>query len=160
MYVHTIYIVQHTKNKNFLLTNKNDQAKITSYEDGRLLKMSHSKITQQLCNPQGSGKPKNNQQHITPNHNICNDIRLSSYHLLRSTPCNGLLFHQDTLLSGDLHDESSDLEEAAGRDLNWTKFLCEWAFETYQQGHQQHSPKTFDTSWEKKQCYVDTQERH
>ena len=39
------------------------QAKITSYGDGGLLKRSHSKIIQQQCNPQGSGKPKNNQQH-------------------------------------------------------------------------------------------------
>ena len=41
------------------------QAKITCYEDGGLLKRSHSKIIQQQCNPQGSGKPKNNRQHIT-----------------------------------------------------------------------------------------------
>ena len=73
------------------------QAKITSYEDGGLLKRSHSKIIQQQCNSQGSGKPKNNLQHIMPHHNVCNDIRLSSYHPLRSTPCNGLLFHQGTL---------------------------------------------------------------
>ena len=86
------------------------EAKITSYEDGGLLKRSHSKIIQQQC------KPKNNQQHIMQHHTICNNNRLSSYHPLCSTPCNGLLCHQETLSSGDLHDESSDLEEeeAAG----------------------------------------------
>ena len=139
------------------------QAKITSHEDGGLLKRSHSKIIQQLCNPQGSGKPKNNQQRITPHHNVHNDIGLSSYHPLRSTPCNGLLFHQDTLLYGDLHDESSDLEEAAageGLELEAHDFSVSGASETYQQGRQQHSPKTFDTPWEKKNCYVDTRERH
>ena len=139
------------------------QAKITSYEDGGLLKRSHSKIIQQRCNPQGSGKPKNSQQHIMQHHNVYNNTGLSSYHPLRSTPCNGLLCHQETLESGDLHDESSDLEEeAAGEGPEWEEhdFSVCGASETYQQGHQQLSPKTFDTPWEKKNCYVDTQERN
>ena len=138
------------------------QAKITSYEDGWLLKRSHSKIIQQQCNPQGSGKPKNNQQHIMQNHNVCNNNRLSSDHPLRSTPCNGLLYHQETLSSNDLQDESSDLEEAAGEgpERKEHDFSVCGASETYQQGHQQLSPKTFDTPWEKKKCYVDTQERN
>ena len=139
------------------------QAKITSYEDGRLLKRSRSKIIQQQCNPQGSGKPKNKRQHIMPHHNICNNTGLSSYHPLRSTPCNSLLFHQDTLSSGDLHDESSDLEEEAageGPELEKHDFSVCGTSETYQQGHQQLSPKTFNTPWEKKKCYVDTRERN
>ena len=126
------------------------QAKITSYEDGGVLTRSHSKIIQQLCIPEGSGKPKNNLQHIMPHHNVCNDIRLSSYYPLRSTPCNGLLFHQDTHSSGDLHDESSNLEEVvAGEGPEWEEqdFSVSRASETYQQVHQQHSPKMFDTPY-------------
>ena len=139
------------------------QAKITSYEDGGLLKRSHSKIIQQRCNPQGSGKPKNSQQHTMQHHNVYNNNGLSSYHPLRSTPCNGLLCHQETLESGDLHDESSDLEEeVAGEGPEWEEhdFSVCGASETYQQSHQQLSPKTFNTPWEKKNCYVDTQERN
>ena len=94
-----------------------------------------------------------------PHHNVCNDIGLSSYHPLRSTPCNGLLFRQDTLSSGDLHDESSDLARE-GPEREEQNFSVSRASETYQQGHQQHSPKASDTPWEKKKCYVDTQERN
>ena len=93
MYIHVLYIqyicIVHQKQELFIdkhegiTSNKvYVQAKITSYEDGGLLKRSHSKIIQQLCNPQGSGKPKNNLQHIMPHHNVCNDIGLSSYHPL------------------------------------------------------------------------------
>ena len=93
-----------------------------------------------------------------PHHNVCNNIGLSSYHPLRSTPCNGLHFP-----SGYTLKESSDLEEAAaqeGSELEEHNFSVSRASETYQQGHQQHSPKTFDTPWEKKKCYVDTRERN
>ena len=71
---------------------------------------------------------------------------------LLTTPC---VAH---LSSGDLHDESSDLEEAAGEGPEQEEhdFSVSGASETYQQGHQQHSPKTFDTPWEKKKCYIDT----
>ena len=47
-----LFIEKHkgiTSNKGYV------QANITSYVDGGLLKRSHSKIIQQLCNPQGSG---------------------------------------------------------------------------------------------------------
>ena len=134
------------------------QAKITSYEDGELLKRSHSKsvIHKVVVSPKTIN---NTMQH----HNVYNNNGLSSYHPLRSTPCNGLLYHQETLSSSDLHDESSDLEEkAAGEGPEWEEhdFSVYGASETYQQGHQQLSPKTFDTPWEKKKCYVDTQERN
>ena len=160
-YVHCyIQYIQYNIPKQELFIDKHEgitsnkvyaQAKITSYEDSGLLKRSHSKIIQQQCNPQGSGKPKNNQQHIMQHHNVCNNNRLSSYHPLRSTPCNGLLYHQETLSSGDLHDESSDLEEeAAGEGPEQEEHDVRQASETYQQGHQQLSPKTFDTPWRRR----------